>query len=95
MNKVFVPVKVSDRRPTEGRHYFTNNGKRWFTKNTGMFKNGSGDDPTEFWLEEREDRTAEMLEMLKKCRGYLPYCTGQREELDDLITSIEKDNESD
>ncbi|GJN60456.1 hypothetical protein [Elizabethkingia anophelis] len=105
MKTKFVKIPVSERLPEKSGYYDTDCGNIYFkrTKQRAKWKEyedeyGEGEFP-EFWLEEKEDHSEEMLSLLEKSRVEIarlkramlvhPDCE-EGSEFDDYTTSAQE-----
>lgn len=103
MKTKYVKVPVSERRPDKSGWYGTDCGNIYFRRtkqrtNWKTYEYGEGEFP-EYWLEEKEDHSEEMLSMLEKSRVEIarlkramlvhPDCE-EGSEFDDYTTSAQE-----
>ncbi|WP_395762363.1 hypothetical protein ACH34C_07085 [Elizabethkingia anophelis] len=70
MKTKYIIVNTQDRLPTESDQYYTDHGKIDFSNKNGNFwdENDEFELYPNWWLEEKEDHSEEMLSLLERIR---------------------------
>ncbi|MCT4321831.1 hypothetical protein [Elizabethkingia anophelis] len=101
MKAKYIIVNTQDRLPTESDQYYTDQGKIDFSNKNGNFwdENDEFELYPNWWLEEKEDHSEEMLSLLEKSRKMIqslklsmlvhPDCE-EGSEFDDYTTSAQE-----
>ncbi|MCT4088839.1 hypothetical protein HZP82_15780 [Elizabethkingia anophelis] len=102
MKAKYIIVNTQDRLPTESDQYYTDQGKIDFSNKNGNFwdENDEFELYPNWWLEEKEDHSEEMLSMLEdvklffKPHPHFSFTDDQEstlEQIEELINKV-KDN---
>ncbi|WP_407475416.1 hypothetical protein [Elizabethkingia anophelis] len=81
MKAKYIIVNTEERLPTESDQYYTDKGKIDFSHKNGNFwdENDEFELYPNWWLEEKEDHSEEMLSLLEELISYEDRCRAKNE----------------